>query len=69
MFFSTWYFLSNSQLKAIFEAYQKFSKKDIEADIKSETSGNLCKGLLTIGKYISCLTSRRNCRGSDNEMI
>ncbi|CAF2904300.1 unnamed protein product [Rotaria sp. Silwood2] len=39
---------SNAQLKAIFEAYRQFSKKDIEAAIKSETSGNICKGLLAI---------------------
>ncbi|CAF2947711.1 unnamed protein product [Rotaria sp. Silwood2] len=43
---------SNVQLKAIFEAYQQYSKRDIEDDIKSETSGSLCNGLLTIGKYV-----------------
>ncbi|CAF1231961.1 unnamed protein product [Rotaria sp. Silwood1] len=39
---------SDVQLKAIFEAYQQYSKRDIEVDIKSETSGSLCNGLLTI---------------------
>ncbi|CAF0825966.1 unnamed protein product [Adineta steineri] len=39
---------SNAQLKAVFNAYGHFSKKDIEAAIKSETSGNLCKALLAI---------------------
>ena len=52
-YFSISYFISNAQLKAIFEAYGNFSKKDIEADIKSETSGNLCKGLLAIGNVIN----------------
>ncbi|CAF1191411.1 unnamed protein product [Rotaria magnacalcarata] len=39
---------SDAQLKAIFEAYHQFSKRDIEADIKSETSGSLRNGLLAI---------------------
>ncbi|CAF2047091.1 unnamed protein product [Rotaria magnacalcarata] len=39
---------SNAHLKAVFEAYRQFSKKDIENVIKSETSGNICKGLLAI---------------------
>ncbi len=47
---SNLYFISDVQLKAIFEAYGHVSKHDIEADIKSETSGDLRKGLLTIGK-------------------
>ena len=42
--------VSNAQLKAIFDAYGHHSKKDIEAAIKSETSGNLCRALLAIGK-------------------
>jgi hypothetical protein len=46
-------FISDVQLKAVFEAYRQFSKKDIEAAIKSETSGNLCKSLLAIGKYLT----------------
>jgi hypothetical protein len=44
------YFISDVQLKAVFEAYGHVSKHDIEADIKSETSGDLRKGLLAIGK-------------------
>ncbi|CAF0830960.1 unnamed protein product [Adineta ricciae] len=39
---------SNAQLKAVCEAYGHYSKKDIEAAIKSETSGNLCRSLLAI---------------------
>ena len=50
MRFKSSFFISNVQLKAVFEAYRQFSKHDIEADIKSETSGALRKGLLTIGK-------------------
>jgi hypothetical protein len=49
-FLSNSSFISNAQLKAVFEAYGHFSKKDIEAAIKSETSGNLCRALLAIGK-------------------
>lgn len=37
---------SDVQLRAIFEAYGKFSEHDIEEDIQSETSGTLRKGLL-----------------------
>ncbi len=44
------YPISDVQLKAVFEAYRHFSKQDIEADIKGETSGSLRKGLLAIGK-------------------
>lgn len=43
-------FISDAHLKAICEAYGQFSKKDIEVAIKSETSGNLCRSLLAIGK-------------------
>ncbi|CAF0755465.1 unnamed protein product [Rotaria sordida] len=43
---------SDAQLKAVFEAYGQFSKKDIEAAIKSETSGNLCNGLLAVVRVI-----------------
>ncbi|CAF0771349.1 unnamed protein product [Didymodactylos carnosus] len=39
---------SDVQLRAVFDAYSQFSKKDIEAAIKSETSGSLCKSLLAI---------------------
>ncbi|CAM2705420.1 unnamed protein product [Rotaria socialis] len=39
---------SNAHLKGVFEAYRQFSKKDIEDAIKSETSGNIRKGLLAI---------------------
>ncbi|CAF4219276.1 unnamed protein product, partial [Didymodactylos carnosus] len=39
---------SDVQLRAVFDAYGQFSKKDIEAAIKSETSGSLRKSLLAI---------------------
>lgn len=42
--------ISDAQLKAVFEAYQQFSRRDIESEIKSDTSGSLRTGLLTIGK-------------------
>jgi hypothetical protein len=51
---------SDAQLKAVCEAYGKFSKKDIEAAIKSETSGSLCRSLLAISKCIISLISDRN---------
>jgi len=51
-FLSNSSFISNAQLKAVFEAYGHFSKKDIEAAIKSETSGSLCRSLLAISMYI-----------------
>ena len=41
---------SDAQLKAIFEAYRNYSKKDIEDAIESETSGILCRSLLAIGE-------------------
>lgn len=41
--------ISDVQLRAIFEAYGKFSEHDIEEDIQSETSGTLRKGLLAAG--------------------
>jgi hypothetical protein len=46
------YPISDVQLKAVFEAYRHFSKQDIEAAIKSETSGDLRKGLLVVGKCL-----------------
>lgn len=46
---------SNSQLKATFDAYGNYSKKDIEAAIESETSGNLRRALLAIGKTMFIL--------------
>ena len=58
--FSNSYFISNAHLKAVCEAYGKFSKKDIEAAIKSETSGSLCRGLLAISKYIIKFISHIN---------
>ena len=47
---STLDWISDAHLKAVCDAYGQFSKKDIEDAIKSETSGNLCRGLLAIGK-------------------
>ncbi len=50
--FSIFYLLSDAQLKAIYEAYGQFSKKNIEAAIKSETSGSLRRSLLAISKCV-----------------
>ena len=41
---------SYEQLRAVFDAYGKVSGKDIEHAIKSEMSGDLSTGMLTIGK-------------------
>ncbi|XP_060076065.1 annexin A7-like [Ylistrum balloti] len=43
---------SYEQLKAVFEAYQRLSGKDIEKSIKSEMSGNLELGMLAIVKCV-----------------
>ena len=40
---------SYEQLRAVFDAYQRISGKDIEKVIKSEMSGNLELGMLAIG--------------------
>lgn len=45
-----WILISDVQLRAIFEAYGKFSEHDIEEDIQSETSGTFRKGLLAVGR-------------------
>ena len=41
---------SYPQLRATFDEYKKISKKDIEEALKSEMSGDLLRGYLTIGK-------------------
>ena len=42
---------SYEQLRAVFDAYGKISGKDIEHAIKSEMSGDLSSGMLTIGEH------------------
>jgi hypothetical protein len=36
---------------AVFEAYRSEENKDIETVIVNETSGDLCKAFLSVGKY------------------
>ena len=36
---------------AVFEAYRSEENKDIETVIVDETSGDLCKAFLSVGKY------------------
>ena len=43
---------SYAQLRAIFEEYRKISKKDIEQVLKSELSGDLLRGLKSIGEFV-----------------
>ncbi|KAK6181663.1 hypothetical protein SNE40_009474 [Patella caerulea] len=43
------------QLRATFEEYKKISKKDIEQVLKSEMSGDILKGMLTI---VRCIKNR-----------
>ena len=45
------YFRSFAHLRAIFQEYAKISEKDIEDVIKSEMSGDIKKGMLTVGTY------------------
>ena len=47
-------------LRAVFEEYNKISKKDIEEAIKSEFSGDLMQSLLTIGKRCSVSVVDKN---------
>lgn len=42
---------SYPQLRATFEEYKNISKKDIEEALKSEMSGDLLRGMLTVGKF------------------
>jgi len=42
---------SFEQLRAVFTAYQRLYKKDMEKVIKSEMSGDLEKGMKAISKY------------------
>ncbi|ESO94763.1 hypothetical protein LOTGIDRAFT_117967, partial [Lottia gigantea] len=44
---------SYPQLRAVFDAYSKISKKDIEKAISNEMSGDVAKGMRTIGNYLS----------------
>ena len=41
---------SFAHLRAVFEEYGKISKKSVEDAIKSEFSGDIKSGLLTVGK-------------------
>ena len=41
---------SPPHLQAVFEQYRKLSQQDIEGAIKDETSGNLCKAFLAVGR-------------------
>jgi len=41
---------SFAHLRAVFEEYAKISKKTVEEAIKSEFSGDIKDGLLTVGK-------------------
>lgn len=41
---------SYPQLRATFEEYQKLSGKDIAESVSAEMSGDIKKGMLTVGK-------------------
>lgn len=43
---------SYAHLLAVFEAYRGIAGKDIEDSLKSEMSGNLLNGFLTVGMYM-----------------
>ena len=42
---------SYAHLRAVFEAYKKIAGKDIEDSLKSEMSGDLLNGMLSIGMF------------------
>ena len=42
---------SYAHLRAVFEAYKKIAGKDIEDSLKSEMSGDLLNGMLSIGTF------------------
>jgi len=48
---------SFAHLRAVFDEYSKISKKTVEEAIKSEFSGDIKDGLLTVGKRMSLLFS------------
>jgi len=48
---------SYPQLRATFEEYGKLSKKDLEEVLKSEMSGDILRGMLTVGRLSWLLTS------------
>lgn len=43
---------SYQHLRRVFSEYEKLASKDIEESIKSEFSGDICMGLLSVGMYI-----------------
>jgi len=43
---------SFEQLRAVFDAYQRVSGRDIEQVVKSEMSGNLVLGMVAISKWM-----------------
>lgn len=43
---------SYQHLRRVFLEYEKLTSKDIEESIKSEFSGDICMGLLSLGEYI-----------------
>lgn len=43
---------SYQHLRRVFLEYEKLASKDIEESIKSEFSGDICMGLLSVGPYI-----------------
>ena len=43
---------SYAQLRATFQEYAKLANKDIEDTLKSEMSGDLLKGFLSVGRMI-----------------
>ena len=46
---------SFAHLRAVFDEYQKTSKKTMEDVIKSEFSGDIKDGFVTVGKLFFCL--------------
>lgn len=51
---------SYAHLRAVFEEYETLSKKGIEDAIKSEFSGDVMQGYLTVGKWRTWLSDLKN---------
>ncbi len=50
---------SFAHLRAVFDEYQKLSSKSMEDVIKSEFSGDIKNGFVTVGEWVCVSTNQR----------